>query len=192
MEPIDLTALPYEDWVTYVFDHECDAALPPLERTPWYLEGDFGVSIADPHVLVDYVGRMCLEFSTLAQRYTLQQLDQGISFVLSAAGSWFREYLLDARVPLETRVAWITRMGVVFSDFLGRSTVPVMENCFYMWWDNLSFDRDDRNEDMREMRQAMFESLVRILAIDDPRCQGAALHGLEHVGHPRSRLAVQE
>jgi hypothetical protein len=91
MERTDLTALSYEDWLTYIFAHECDPE-SPLERTPWYLEDNFGARIGNPHVLVDYVGRMCLQFSGVAQRYSLPQVDHGIKFVLSAAGLWFREY----------------------------------------------------------------------------------------------------
>jgi hypothetical protein len=118
---------------------------------------------------------MCREVAYLSQQYTLPQLDQGVKFALSAAGVWFRVYLLDERLPIDSRVACIRSMEIVFSEFLARSTAPVMEHCFYMWWDYLSFEKENRTDDLRQIRQAMFETLVRILAIDDPRCQQAAL-----------------
>jgi hypothetical protein len=192
MEVTDLTALPYEEWLAYIFDHNCDESVLPTERRPWYLDADVHLRIGDPIVLIDYVGRMCREFAYLSQQYALPQLDQGVKFVLSAAGVWFRVYLLDERLPIDSRVACIRSMEIVFSEFLARSTAPLMEHCFYMWWEYLSFEKENRTGDMRQIRQAMFETLVRILAIDDPRCQQAALHGLGHLGHAEGHRVVQE
>lgn len=192
MEEIDITTFSYEQWLRYIFNHDCDASRLPMECASWYLEVEARFRVGAPDVLVDYVGRMCREFPDVSKQYSLSQLDQGVKFLLSAAGIWFRVYLLDERVPIGSRVSCIRSMEVVFADFLAKSTAPVMEHCFFMWWEYLSIDKEDRTDDMREIRQAMFESLLRILAIDEARCQEAALHGLGHLRHAGGHPVVQE
>jgi hypothetical protein len=38
----------------------------------------------------------------------------------------------------------------------------------------------------------MFETLTKILALEDDRCQSAALHGLGHLQHPAVRDTAQK
>ena len=100
----------------------------------------------------------------------------------------------------------------VYANFVAPSDVEEMENCFDMWWDVIagsfwaqfydypngskSFDetleeyplKKDLNkldEEAWQILETMFETLVRILALDDDRSQEYALHGLGHLNHPR-------
>jgi len=94
----------------------------------------------------------------------------------------------------------------VYSDYVAKSTVEVMENCFDMWWDvvasgfweqihfDLKIDKGDvlsLKAEHRALLDAMFETLSNILALPDPRTQGFALHGLGHLHHPGVRDLVQ-
>ena len=41
------------------------------------------------------------------------------------------------------------------------------------------------------MQDVMFETLSRILELDSPTCQGAALHGLGHLHHPDTEQLIR-
>jgi hypothetical protein len=51
---------------------------------------------------------------------------------------------------------------------------------------------DQLDTDLREIQSVMLETLIKILKLDDARCQQYALHGLGHLGHPRVAAIVQE
>ena len=40
------------------------------------------------------------------------------------------------------------------------------------------------------MQDVLFETLAEILAVDSETCQGAALHGLSHLHHPKTEELV--
>ncbi len=209
----DLTNLSYEAWERFVFDN--------ARRT------DYDVCYTQPERLVEYVTRMCREFRSIGARYTLEQIDAGIWFLLGASVE-FGECLLLTEIPLEKRLECLRAMYHPFADFLAGHPAEVMENCFYMWWDMIAdncFAYDDgvqpdwkrlktlsersqnplpeaqklweqtyraASEDKRAILDCTLEVLVRILSIDDARCQSAALHGLGHLRHPRRAAIVQD
>jgi hypothetical protein len=209
----DLTSLSYEEWERYVF-----------ERAHI---NDFDVCYTHPERLVEYMTRMCRDFRSIGERYTLEQINEGIWFLLGAAVE-FGECLLLTEIPLQKRLECIRAMYHPFADFLAGHPAECMENCFYMWWDFIadncfSFQdkvqvdwkrlqtRSERSKqplretqqlweqtyrdasvDKRAVLDCTLEVLVQILRIDDIRCQGAALHGLGHLRHPRRAAIVQE
>ncbi len=76
-----------------------------------------------------------------------------------------------------------------------------MENCFDMWWDilghsfwsqyNYSYDLKQLDDESRQILDVVFETLVKILTLDDVRTQSYALHGLGHLRHPKVKEVVQ-
>ena len=65
-----------------------------------------------------------------------------------------------------------------------------------MWWDSLCYewhcgnrDRDRGGEDLL-MQDVIFETLSGLLKSDSTTCQGAALHGLGHLHHPKTQELV--
>jgi hypothetical protein len=52
-------------------------------------------------------------------------------------------------------------------------------------------DVENLNPDERRLLDCMFETLSRILLLDDPRTQRFALHGLGHLHHPQVKTLVQ-
>jgi hypothetical protein len=69
-----------------------------------------------------------------------------------------------------------------------------LETCFDMWFDlvgdavKIMLDGPEKDR----VADAVFKTLVRILTIEDSRCQHAALHGLGHLPHPRRRATVAD
>ena len=118
-----------------------------------------------------------------------------------------QKYLWPPRIPLSDRVDCIDSMYFVYSDYVAKSAVQLMENCFSMWWDFIAsgfweylrwtekIDEGDvasLNHEQRALLDSMFETLSKILALPDARTQGYALHGLGHLHHPRVITVVQK
>ena len=86
-------------------------------------------------------------------------------------------------------------MESLYSKFFA---VNSLETVGFMWWDQLAYDYHPmklrlppRNEEDARVQEAMFETLSRILDLDSPDCQKAALHGLSHVQHPKTRQVIE-
>jgi hypothetical protein len=67
-----------------------------------------------------------------------------------------------------------------------------METCFDMWFDLIGDAVTGMPDGAEKQRvaEAVFQSLVEILAIEESRCQHAALHGLGHLPHPKRASIV--
>ena len=65
-----------------------------------------------------------------------------------------------------------------------------------MWWDSFCYGwhggnrKRSRGGDDLLMQDGMFETLSRILALESDICQGAALHGLSHLHHPKTETII--
>ena len=71
-----------------------------------------------------------------------------------------------------------------------------LETSVNMWWDALCYDwncgNKDRNrggEDL-QMQDVLFDVLSELLKNDSEICQGAALHGLGHLHHPKTEELI--
>jgi hypothetical protein len=166
-----------------------------------------GVETSSPAIIVSHMTRLFSEFGAIAPQYSMGQIDQGIWGIL---GERLRlcELLWDESVPLPERAACIRSMCSVYSDFLcGRHPGP-LDSGFYMWWDLILHgfwcqwgpngrrtqwgDLSSLNADSTALLDVMFETLKRILELDDERVQGCALHGLGHLHHPGVPELVQK
>src|ERR1051325_19546 len=126
---LDLCIPDFERWVKFLFDHPVSAL--PDDR--WYWNGP-DIVVSNPSLLLGHLTSLCLGFTGIASRFTLQQIDQGIWFLLCepvCAG----KYLADASVPLVLRLECVRSMFRIYADFVAKSKAEVMENCFDMWWD---------------------------------------------------------
>jgi hypothetical protein len=55
----------------------------------------------------------------------------------------------------------------------------------------LVFDYSGLSEDSKQILEAVYQTLLKILALDHAACQWSALHGLGHLHHPLGRETVQ-
>jgi hypothetical protein len=71
-----------------------------------------------------------------------------------------------------------------------------------MWWDMIlhtfwqeadgyTFNYAALSNDRRQTLEAMFQTLLKILALNHRACQWSALHGLGHLHHPVGPETVQ-
>jgi hypothetical protein len=214
MDDLDLSEYSYEKLVEFFFDR---AAPSPDEHVLSFSDEGHERDWSRPEAAVDFLTRMCRNFEEIGRKYRLGQVNQAIWMVIGADFDLI-DYLWNSAVPLGRRIECIRSMYFVYSDFVSKSDVEMMENCFDMWWDLMAhsfwcqsnfIDRSETYEakflwkvkqgevskldsESRALLDAMFETLEQILKLPDPRTQIFALHGLGHLGHPKVAALVQK
>lgn len=203
----DLSELSFDEFVSFFFNHDIDA------EEYWYQDpalsswNDFDEqSIRSPRVIVGHMTRLFTNFGDIASKFSLQQINAGIWAMFTNQPFRLQKHLWLLSTPLPERLDCIHAMYSVFSDYVAKSKVEVMENCFYMWWDwmagnfwqqllftdNISEgDVSSLNQEQKTLLDAMLQTLSRTLALSDQRAQQYALHGLGHLHHPDVRTIVQ-
>jgi hypothetical protein len=210
LKNLDLSSKSFSEFVTFFFDREVVKLDPPNDSfvVDFLQVGHFDESMpSSPEIIVEYMTKLFSEFGQIAPKYSLSQLDQGIWNLLGESLALYG-LLWDSSIPLVKRLECIRSMYSVYSDFVARSDVEVMENCFDMWWDLLGhgfwwqlklYEAGTKTGDVRKLDSesrtlldVMFDTLRRILELPDPRTQHFALHGLGHLHHPSVQGTVQE
>jgi hypothetical protein len=169
-----------------VFDHPA----APQGRKDWYWSYEWAVS--NPAALLRHVRRLCREFSRVTAPYGPRQINQGLWLLLGACLDVPR-MLADPAIPWSVRRSCIAAMPGVYRDHV--ATLPAnqsVETCFWMWFDLVGDAVSDMPAGTEKIRVAdtVFRTLQDILALADPWCQLAALHGLGHLPHPKRAAVV--
>ena len=200
----DVSSFDFEAWVKFVFDHP----FIELPDEKWYWDLNRCFIVTNPRQLLEHFTRLCRDFPEIAARYSLPQIDQGIWFLLSEpvrCGT----YLADASIATGIKETCVRSMLNVYSGFVAKSNVEVMENCFDMWWDLIcggfwlalagnplsavpEKNYENLNEDQKAVLNVMLETLTKILELKEERCIGYALHGLGHLHHPNVKIVIQK
>lgn len=165
------------------------------------------VEVSSPSIVVQYMTRLFTKFAEAVSVFSLRQVNAGIWAMLGPSPFALHNHLWLPTVPLSDRIDCVRSMYFVYSDYVAKSRVEVMENCFSMWWDfvasgfweYLGYAEKIRegevrrlNHEQRALLDSMFETLSRILALPDQRVQGYALHGLGHLHHPGVSTLIQK
>jgi hypothetical protein len=171
---LDLSELSYEELLVFFFDR---AAPGPGEHVTSFSDEGSECEWSRPEAAVSFLTQIWM--------------------IVGADFDLIRN-LWDNAIPLEQRIECIRSMYFVYSDFVAKSDVRVMEKCFDMWWDLIGdsfwcqlnfFDRGKNSlkvehgetskldSDSRALLDAMFETLERILG---------------HLHHPKVRRLVQK
>jgi hypothetical protein len=206
---LDLSSITFEQFLEFFFARDI---LPDDQQFDCFRRDSKGQPFDDvipsfPGIVVEHMTRVFSDFGSIATRYSLRQVNQGIWGILGE-GLRLHELLWDSSVPLSKRVQCIRSMYSVYSDFVAKSNVEVMENCFWMWWDFILygfwfqqklFERHVKMGDFSKLDgessfllDVIFETLKRILDLPDSRSQESALHGFGHLHHPAVKETVQE
>jgi len=174
----------YDRWLRTVFDHPITAGLPH-----WYQAPDFD-SLWDPleinhAVTIDYLTRLYTRPDVL-RPYSLEQIAQGIWFLVGDSPVQPSHAILDASVPLVARVDCVAAIAIFFRDFVGpaapgpsRSDDDPFHMACYMWWD-LFPTWGSPGVGEPEIHRACLTTMGEALAVPSELCQLSALHGLNH------------
>jgi hypothetical protein len=203
IKTLDLSAKTFNEFVEYFFNRK----LVPDDQQYKYLFTDLNGDQFDeavpssPAVVVEYLTRLFTEFASIVPAYSLGQIDQAIWSIL---GPYFNltEYVLNRSVAEEKCAECIRSMHSVYAEFFSRLEPKPDDTItsFFMWWDLISHDfwwdtnlnhpgtykgDPSKLDDVsRRMLDVVFETLQRILNIQDTETQRCALHGLGHLYHP--------
>jgi hypothetical protein len=197
-EEFDLSALSYPQFLAFFFDRP---VVGHKEQFELFRSGiDYFVA-SNPTTVVTHLQTMCRTFSELTKVYSHEQLDQGLWAVFGAAISC-EQFLFDPTVDLGLRIDCIESMYLPFRDVVAHSTIDKRGSFYWMWWDMILHTfwqmADDYKEDYsglsadsKRICEAMYLTLLNVLALPQLACQWSALHGLGHLHHPLGPLAVQ-
>ena len=170
----------YLEWLDFVFQHPLAAE----GEENWYWNDDWEYRISNNAIVLDRLTHLFLNSGILVERYREEQLEQGFWFLMGPAG--FSDIAWDEKIDLERRVNFVRSHLALFRDTF--SSHP-LDTIVYMWWDlfesgyygeNRTIDADDE-----AIQEAILWTLGEILGLQPAPCVGSALHGLNHLYHPR-------
>jgi len=140
----------------------------------------------DAVVFIRQMTGLLREFGRLAEPFSLDQVEQGLWFVLGNP-FWLRDVLDDRRLSPELRKECLRAMINPFRDYYLPREDNFSGSAFFMWWDSLLAHGDE--EILRESEGISMDVLKQILQLPGKQCQFAALHGLNHM-HPNTAAAA--
>lgn len=150
----------------------------------------------DDAKLTDWYIRLFAAPDFLFERYSPDQLERGFGAMLNCNFDLAASELVWTRmISLDQRLQLISSFYDLFNRFFRKLS---FEYATHMWWDAIAYAYEcgnavrGRSDEETRLQDAMFEVLVRTLAIDSSECQAAALHGLGHLHHPAGPEAIAE
>lgn len=181
----DLTDPPFEQWVSYMFDH-------PVTEPAWYWDIDEpSVNLSKP-LVVEYATRLFQNSGSLLAPYSDEQLNQGLWYLIGESTTDLYA-LRNLEIPLEARLECIRSIYEVYRQcFLPRCTQHLsymdepgagpLNGICYMWWDIFPLYGQPKDPLRKAIDEACMSVMKETLELPSEACQEAALHGLGHWG----------
>jgi len=189
---IDIRGASLSEFQDFVFDHEVH---PVGSAQTWYHQFDLTIHY-DANRNAALLTRVFMDARSLLDNYEKSKLEQGFWAMM---GSGFdgnvNDLIWESSISIGAKEKLISSMYYLYSDLFSHE--PLGETCG-MWWDGLAYEinpmrRVDtiNNMEHRRIQNAMFETLAKILKLEQCHCQFAALHGLNHVFHPDTNNLIK-
>ncbi len=186
----------YQEWLKHVFDHEVTDKLPQ-----WYFVEDASLFETSDDEMTELISQTFLNAGKDLTKYTDEQVDQGIWYVVSTSGPNFMHSLKSAEFPLAKRLEAIKNIFYLYSDcfakrcaetlgHLSEEGSPLNSSC-YMFWDICPITYLKETPNGGEIQDAVLNVLEKTLTIEHRACREGAFHGLSEMSYSR-RAAVQE
>lgn len=167
------TSLAFEGWMDYVFD--------PYDRS-W--EGN-------SEQVASLIAELFERSGELLTRFSDEQLDEGLNFILSAGRSEFMFSLVDSDVSAAVRLRALRSFVPLFEQVMAARCSPhllhrdeqgakPLNGVCYMWWDVLPIHGRPDDPSRAEFDAEVLVVLRRLLAIPHDACRESALHGIGH------------
>jgi hypothetical protein len=187
---IDVSQYSFDEFISFLFAREVPAENENQEPWDWSTE----VTFVPQQVCRHYV-QLFRQPEFLLQRFSKAQLEQGF-WAIQGPNLDCSVYglIFETDLPLAAREECIRSMFHLFERLF--STEP-LDTSVQMWWDSLCYDwhcgnrkRERGGEDLL-LQDVLFQTLAQVLSVDSQICQGAALHGLGHLHHPRTQELIE-
>lgn len=169
---MDVSALEYEEWVSFVFDH-------PVDDPPWHFSDEWAYEVRNPHCVLKHITRLFATAGTIRDQFPLAQLNQGFWFIPGPNGMLWT--ILLPSIPWEYRKACIQKIISLFDQLL--ATIK-LESATYMWWDSVITYTVWDNKDLVSDKQVLGEIIdimARLAKHPSEDVRTSALHGAEHL-----------
>jgi hypothetical protein len=179
----------YLEWEKVIFDHSPD-------KEYWYYDIDYDEEILKFDDISKYIIELCEECEELINKYTDDQINNGLWYLFSEAGSkWFSE-ILNGKNDMESSIRCIEKLEYIYRKlFYYKCTKtlshknqlpdnPINAIC-YMLWDIAPPVEDN-------MITPVVALLSNILSLDHIAIQEGAIHGLGHLGERYGDVAINE
>jgi len=217
-DEFDLSALTYPQFLAFFFDRPI---VGDDNEYVLFRSGIDRFVASNPTTVVAHVQAMCRGFSELTKVYSPEQLDQGLWAVFGAGISCeqflfdpavdlelridciesmylpFRDFVAHSTLDARGSFYWMW-WDMILHTFWGMadkfgyaslgSAKEILET---MHQKALEFDYAGLSEENKQILEAVYQTLLKILALNHPACQWSALHGLGHLHHPRGPETVQ-
>ncbi|HTA70107.1 MAG TPA: hypothetical protein VK776_17585 [Bryobacteraceae bacterium] len=192
----DLSLLSYQQFLEFFFDRPI---VGDENEYDLFRSGIDSFVASNPTAVVAHIQAMCRNFAELTNVYSHEQLDQGL-WAIFGVGISCERYLFDSTVESTLRMDCIESMYLPFKDVAACCSTDISQSFYWMWWDMIlhtfwqaanTEDYSTLNDDQKQMADAMYQTLSRILALDHRGCQWCSLHGLGHLHHPSVQQTVQ-
>ena len=217
-DEFDLSAISYPQFLDFFFDRPI---VSDDKTWSLFRGGIDSFIASNPATVVAHVQVMCQEFSELTRTYSQEELDQGLWAVFGAGISCeqylfdpavdqrlridciesmylpFRDFVARSTLDAHDSFYWMW-WDMILHTFWGTAdkfdyaslggSKEILET---MHQRALEFDYAGLSEENKQILEAVYQTLLKILALDHPACQWSALHGLGHLNHPLGRETVQ-
>ena len=186
----DIRSYSFNEFVDFLFDRPLQPESEDRSRS-WF----FNTQVSfDPARVCEYYVRLFRQPSFLIDHFSREQLEQGFRATTRRSLSCSAKCIIwNTDLPFQARAECVKSMFYLFPAVF--SIDPLGFNAS-MWWDAFCFDwecgikRRARGGEDLKMQDVLFETLSEVLTLDSAICRGSALHGLEHLHHPETRMLI--
>jgi hypothetical protein len=193
--------LTYRDWLDYVFDR-------PVEEDQWYWQEDEEGDPLDwwkpaPLVIANYMTQLFEHPEALVDRYSDEQINQGLWFIMGVSNFMYHQTALDDIVPFRVQERWIRSLLSLYSSLFAERCAEYFGHCddgpelarplnsaCYMLWDMGNLYEVATSIWYRHLVTPVFDVLEQVLSLDALACRESSLHALGHIqDHHPQRVA---
>ena len=156
----DLRHITFEQFLTFVFEHE--VADRRKKEEPWYFQNNIWIDYEKEHVAKLFI-ELFHESNKLLTLFSRDKLEQGFWAVMGPNLECSAYQLVhDRDIDIRLREQLICSMYFLYEKLLSKAPLDTSSN---MWWDSFAYDfcvdgaRDPvNNEDDRRIQDAMFST----------------------------------
>lgn len=217
-DQFDLSAISYPQFLDFFFDRPI---VNDEKTYNLFRGGIDSFVASNPAIVVAHVQAMCRGFSELTKVYSHEELDQGLWAVFGAGISCERFLFdptvdLGLRIDCIESMYLPFRDVVDHSNLDAHGSFYWMwwDMVLHTFWEMadkfdyaslggskqiletmnqraLEFDYAGLSEELKQILEAVYQTLLKIIALNHQACHWSALHGLGHLHHPQGSEAVQ-
>lgn len=191
-----LRDLTFEQFVEFQFGHAVR-----MHGNPWYFDVDGDWWEPEPRTGIAYLTRLFSNGPDVLQWFSDAQIAEGLTGLVNTMAVGDQPWMRDPVTPADERATVWGAIADFFRDVLAPKCVPVLghnakkagppiNGVTYMWWESLPGFANPDDPQRALVDEAELACLERILVLDSPACQEAALHGLGHWVRREPRCAA--